>query len=157
VSSGGDGTPIPASCSDGTKTVKLATINVFDGFQVGLDNFGSGQTGYFIINVPPLPANTQVDFTPYQYGNPANMNYYMSKTDVCSTATQMLKSVTTGDIFGAVNDGQSGFTTEGLSPTPKVHMQSGETWYISVRPSRSTSCKSPLCALYIKPKNLTSP
>jgi hypothetical protein len=152
ASSGGDGVPIPASCSDGTKTVKLATIGAFDGFQVGLDNFGSGQTGYYIINVPALPANTQVAFSVYQYGNPANMNYYMSKTDVCSTDTQMIRSATTGSILGGINDGQTGFTTIPLVPTPKVHMQTGETWYLIVKPARSTSCKSPLCAPYVKPQ-----
>jgi hypothetical protein len=152
VSSGGDGATIPASCSDGTKTVKLSTVNAFDGFQVGLDNFGSGQVGYWIVNVPPMPANTQIAFSVYQYGNPANMNYYMSKTDVCSTATQVLKGVTTGSIYGGVNDGQTGFTTSVMAPLPKVHMQSGETWYVMVRPARSTSCKSTLCSPYLKPQ-----
>jgi hypothetical protein len=153
ASSGGDGVPIPATCtSDGTKTAKLGIINVFDGFQLGIDNFGSGQTGYYIVNVPQLPANTKIALSVYQYGNPANMNYYMSKTDVCSTDTQVLKGVTTGSVYGAVNDGQSGFTTSFSQPLPFVHMQSGETWYLIVKPTRSSSCKSPLCAPYVKPQ-----
>jgi hypothetical protein len=31
-------------------------------------------------------------------------------------------------------------------------MQTGETWYLIVKPARSTSCKSPLCAPYVKPQ-----
>ena len=157
ASSGGDGGgTIPATCPDGSKTIKAADINVFDGFQVGTFNFNGNQTAYYVITVPQLPANTQMQFAWYQYGIAVTQQVYVSKTDVCSTATSATAGTSSnGTIAGAVSDGQSGITGSGASV--KMHMQPGETWYISVKNLRgatSNSCKSGPCSTFIKPQIL---
>ena len=129
---------------------------MFDGFQVGTFNFNANQTAYYVITVPQLPANTQMQFAWYQYGIAVTQQVYVSKTDVCSTAASATSGTNSnGTIAGAVNDGQSGITGSGSNM--KLHMQSGETWYISVKNIRGTtsnSCKSGPCSTFIKPQIL---
>jgi hypothetical protein len=150
ASSGGDGVPIPPSCPDGNKTItpKGSAISVFDGFPVDL-SLAANQTAVYVVVVPPLPANTQVAFSWGQRDNATSMNVYASKTDACSTASQIVSKAQSGSVYGAVNDGQSGVTS---GFPPKAHMQSGETWYISIKPNASTGCRSGGCALFLKPQ-----
>ena len=150
---------IPATCdSDGSKTVLAGKINDFDGVAVGIGSFAKAQTAYFILKVPALATNTQVQLAWLSIGgfsDQVTRQVYASKTSVCDTSTPVTTGQSfNGSIYGAVNDGQGDISGVAKQGTLKMHLQPGDTWYImfkNLTTSGKNSCSSGTCPIYIKP------
>ncbi len=154
----GGGT-IPATCSDGTKTVKVSPImRVFDGLPVLVDPFGKNQTAVYTMVVPAANAGQQFVFSWASFGGTSDQIYrrmWISKTPCdLSKASQVASGKSfSGAINGVLNDGTSVVT--GATGNNTIHVQTGETWYIMVQNlnfAGSNSCSQADCPMVIKPQ-----
>jgi hypothetical protein len=150
---------IPATCSDdGSKVVFAGNITDFDGASVGLPSFNKAQTAYFVLKVPALASNTQVQLAWLSIGgfsDQVTRQMYASKTSVCDTSTPLTTGQSfNGSVYGAVNDGQSTVSGAAKQGNLKMHLQPGDTWYImfkNLTNQGKNSCSSGPCPIYIKP------
>ncbi len=150
---------IPATCTDdGSKTVNAGNITDFDGVSVGSSSFNKAQTAYYVLRVPALGANTQIQLAWLSIGGFSDQvvrQVYASKTSVCDTSTPLTTGQSfNGSVYGAVNDGQSGITGVAKQGNLKMHLQPGDTWYIMFKNLSSTgknSCSTGPCPIFIKP------
>ena len=150
---------VPVTCSDGTATKLAGTINAFDGNAVGIDNFTSNQTAYFVVNASAALADTYVQLAWLSIGGSSDQvirQVYMSTTSPCDTSNPAPTGYQfNGSVYGYVNDGQSGLTGSARKANFLFHAQTGGTLFISFKNRKvdgtTNSCSSGSCPIYVKP------
>ncbi|MEO6928314.1 MAG: hypothetical protein ABI190_04035, partial [Casimicrobiaceae bacterium] len=153
---GGGGTAIPTTCSDGSKTIVGKTIQAFNNVY-SLPNLSNKYTAIFPV---VIPASGKMLFQYFQNGDGSDgtvRTAYIAKTPCDLTYNprngtyqqqQFGYSTSTGNLSGVVDGGSN--VTQGATGVT-LHGAPGETWYLMFqnKDSRGKDSCTGTCSIFV--------